>query len=81
MSTSTKLGDEFLRIPKLEVSGANWVIYKDRFTLALDAHCILDHIDGTGKEPTDPIAEEDRTAKKALTAEQKILETEWKKEM
>ena len=81
MSTSTKLGDEFLRIPKLEVSGANWVIYKDRFTLALDARCILDHIDGTGKEPTDPIAEEDRTAKKALTAEQKILETEWKKEM
>ena len=81
MSTSTKLGDEFLRIPKLEVSGTNWVVYKDCFTLALDGCCILDHIDGTGKEPTDPTVEEDRTAKKALTAEQKILEPEWKKEM
>ena len=31
MSTTTKLGDDFLRIPKLDVSGSNWVIFKDRF--------------------------------------------------
>ena len=49
MSVSTKLGDEFLRIPKLDVSGTNWVIFKDRFTWALDARGILDHIDGTSK--------------------------------
>ena len=55
MSTSTKLGDKFLRIPKLEVSGTNWVIFKDRFTWALDARSILDHIDGSAKEPKDPI--------------------------
>ncbi|KAJ6521626.1 hypothetical protein DFH09DRAFT_1097612 [Mycena vulgaris] len=30
-TTSTRLGDDFLRIPKLEVTGTNWVIYKDRF--------------------------------------------------
>jgi len=60
MSTSTKLGDEFLRIPKLEVSGTNWVIFKDRFTWALDARSILDHIDGTGEEPKDPISSEIR---------------------
>lgn len=83
MSTSTKLGDEFLRIPKLEVSGANWVIFKDRFTWALDARSILDHIDGTGAEPTDPISSEIRTTvpPKPLTEEQKKLETEWKKEL
>ena len=51
MFVSTKLGDEFLCIPKLEVSGTNWVIFKDRFTWALDARGILDHIDGSGKEP------------------------------
>ena len=83
MSTSTKLGDEFLRIPKLEVSGTNWVIFKDCFTWALDACSILDHIDGTGKEPEDPIPQETREKElsKPLTEEQKKLDTEWKKEL
>ena len=79
MSVSTKLGDEFLRIPKLDVSGTNWVIFKDRFTWALDARGILDHIDGTGKEPTDPIANEEREG--ALSEEKEKLETDWKKDV
>ena len=84
MSTSTKLGDEFLRIPKLEASGKNWVIFKDRFSWALDARCMMDHIDGTGKEPKDPISEEIRakvTEEKPLNEEQKKLVVEWKKEL
>ena len=84
MSTSTKLGDEFLRIPKLEASGKNWVIFKDRFSWALDARCMMDHIDGTGKEPKDPISEEVRakvTEEKPLNEEQKKLVVEWKKEL
>ena len=80
MSVTTKLGDEFLRIPKLDVSGTNWVIYKDRFTWALAARSILDHVDGTGSEPADPISKEDR-AKATLTEENKKLDTEWKKEV
>jgi len=56
MSTTTKLGDEFLHIPKLDVSSSNWVLYKEHFSWALDAHGILDHIDGTGSELTDPIS-------------------------
>src|SRR6202522_1436698 len=79
MSVSTKLGDEFLRIPKLDVSGTNWVIFKDRFTWALDARGILDHIDGTGKEPTDPITKEKR--EKALSEEKEKLEIDWKKDV
>ena len=46
MSASTKLGDKFLQIPKLDVSGSNWIIFKDHFTWALDARGILEHIDG-----------------------------------
>ena len=80
MSTSTKLGDKFLRIPKLEVSGSNWVIFKDRFVWALDARGILEHIDRTGTEPQDPILSETR-GKGELSKEDKALETEWKKEM
>src|ERR1700761_5045063 len=70
MSASTKLGDEFLCTPKLDVSGSNWVIFKDRFIWALDARGILDHVDGTGNEPANPISEEDRNkAKGVLTTE------------
>ena len=70
MSTSTKLGDEFLRIPKLDLSGKNWVIFKDWFTWALDTQCMMDHIDSTRREPADPISEADRakvTEEKPLT--------------
>ena len=58
MTTTSKLGDEFLRIPKLDVSGSNWVLYKERFFWALDARSILDHVDGTGAEPIDPVPAE-----------------------
>ena len=81
MSTSTKLGDEFLRIPKLEVSGTNWVIYKEHFVWALDARGIVDHIDGTGKEPADPLAPAVHTDEKDLSAEQLKSDSEWKKEL
>jgi hypothetical protein len=40
MTSTSKLGDEFLRIPKLDVSGSNWVLYKERFFWALDARSI-----------------------------------------
>jgi hypothetical protein len=80
MTTSTKLGDEFLRIPKLDVSGSNWVLYKERFFWALDARGILDHVDGTGAEPTDPVSEESRKAKE-LPDKDKELEKEWKKDL
>ena len=79
MSITTKLGDDFLRIPKLDVSGSNWVIYKERFTWALDARGILDHIDVAGVEPVDPVPEEAR--KEKLSDENTKLDTEWKKEL
>ena len=57
MTTTLKLGNEFLRILKLDVLGSNWVLYKKCFFLALDACAILDHIDGTSQEPVDPVSE------------------------
>ena len=84
MPISTKLGDEFLRIPKLDVSGTNWVIYKEHFTWALDARSIVDHIDGSGSKPADPLSEETQKAVEEgekLSEEQVKLDTEWKKEL
>ena len=78
--TTTKLGDEFLRIPKLDVSGSNWVLFKERFNWALDARGILDHTDGTGAEPVDPVSGKSRE-KGELTEKEKELEKEWKKEV
>ena len=80
MTTTSKLGDEFLRIPKLDVSGSNWVLYKERFFWALDARAILDHVDGTGEEPIDPVPPRSREAK-ALSDAEKELDAEWKKEL
>ena len=53
MTTTSKLGDKFLRIPKLDVSGSNWVLYKERFFWALDARAILNHVNGIADEPGD----------------------------
>ena len=80
MSTTTKLGDEFLRIPKLDVSGTNWVLYKERFFWALDARAILDHVDGTGEAPADPVPKTTRD-KNTLSDAEKVLDKEWKKEL
>ena len=53
MST-TKLGEDFMKIPQLDVTGTNWVIYKDCFLWAIDAHGHLNHVNGSMKEPVDP---------------------------
>jgi hypothetical protein len=85
MSTTTKLGDDFLRIPKLEVTGTNWVIYKDRFKWAVDARGLSEHLEVNSAPPPDPLAAIRTTAgvavAVALTAQQLVLENEWKKEM
>ena len=80
MTTTSKLGNDFLRIPKLNTSGSNWVLYKERFSWALDAHNILDHIDGENVAPVDPVPEASRKADKLSDAERE-LDGEWKKNM
>jgi hypothetical protein len=54
MSTSIKLGEELMKVPILEVTGSNWVIYKTRFSWALDVRGLLEHIDGSAGEPSKP---------------------------
>ena len=49
-----KLGDDLMKVPQLNVAGTNWVVYKDRFTWAIDARGLLEHVDGSEREPTRP---------------------------
>ena len=54
MSTSIKLGNNLMKVLKLEVTGSNWVIYKDWFSWAINARGLLKHIDGSAWEPSKP---------------------------
>ncbi|RDB21868.1 Retrovirus-related Pol polyprotein from transposon TNT 1-94 [Hypsizygus marmoreus] len=78
--SSVKLGDDFLRIPKLDVSGSNWVIYKDRFMWSIDARGLLGHLTGVEIQPVDPIEDRDkeRESPLVLTKVQKALDEEYK---
>ncbi|KZP05325.1 hypothetical protein FIBSPDRAFT_967392 [Athelia psychrophila] len=51
---TTKLGDDFLRVPKLTADGKNFVVYRDRLALAVLACGLDDHLDGTATRPADP---------------------------
>ncbi|TBU34368.1 hypothetical protein BD311DRAFT_618953, partial [Dichomitus squalens] len=51
---SIKLTDDVVRVPKLDVSGTNWVLYKERLTWAADAKGLAGHLDGTVQEPNAP---------------------------
>ena len=78
-STTSKLGDEFLRVLRLNVTGINWVVYKDRFLWSIDARGLLDHLEGTEVEPTDLIDAKIRADTKPLNEEKKLVNMEWKK--
>lgn len=55
MSVSNgKLGEDFLRIPKLAADGENWMMYKERLQWSIDARGLLGHLDGMEQKPTDP---------------------------
>ena len=96
MSTSMKLGDDLMKVPLLNVAGTNWVVYKDRFIWAIDARGLLEHVDGSEREPTRPTLKGKKargSSKKGETAEEGFevveeLTTEdekklevWKKEL
>lgn len=51
---SIKLGDDHVRVPKLDVGGTNWVLYKERLTWAADAKGLAGHLDGTSIQPVAP---------------------------
>jgi hypothetical protein len=47
-----KLLEFFVRIPKLEPDGSNWVIFKDQFTFT--AAALVKHINSTDTKPQQP---------------------------
>ena len=64
-SFTSKLGDDFLRVPKLTSDGKNWVVYK--LTLSVRAHRLGD---GTTTKPKQPAVTQ-VSAGRELTEEEK----------
>ncbi|KAG1852198.1 hypothetical protein F4604DRAFT_1592095, partial [Suillus subluteus] len=54
-SSNSKLGEDFLHVPKLAVDGENWTTYKYRMLWSVDARGFLGHLDGTKKKPVDAL--------------------------
>ena len=54
-SRLAKLGDDLMKVPKLEAGGVNWVVYKDCFVWSIDARGLLEHVDGSEREPVCPV--------------------------
>jgi len=73
-SSNTKLGDDFLRVPKLAADGENWMTYKDRLSWSVDARGFLGHLEGTEKKPVDPLTLSGRGASWILTTSDEIRE-------
>ena len=69
-----KLGDDFIRVPTLSSDGRNWVIYRDRLQLSVQA-CGLDgHLDGTATGPTD-LPTRNQPFESLTKDEQKVITT------
>jgi len=79
--SSTKLGDKFLCIQKLDVAGINWVVYKDQFLWSIDARGLLEHLEGTEVEPADLIDPVIWGGTTPLDAATVLIDEEWKKKV
>jgi hypothetical protein len=93
MTLFSKLGDDLMKVPKLEAGGVNWVVYKDRFLWSVDARGLLEHVDGSEREPVCPVKprfvpKRDADGKETtdmvramLSADEERLMKEWKAEL
>jgi hypothetical protein len=81
-----------MKVPKLDVGGMNWVVYKDRFLWSINARGLLEHVDGSEGEPVCPVKprmvpkqdyegrETRDMVQAAYTQEEERLIKEWKVE-
>jgi len=54
MSMDIKLGNDFLRVPRLPADGKGFVIWKERLELSIRARGLHGHLDGSVIKPNDP---------------------------
>ncbi|PBK64763.1 hypothetical protein ARMSODRAFT_892434, partial [Armillaria solidipes] len=75
MSTITANFTVLSNVPKLDVSGTNWLIFHYRFEIAVESKGVWGHFNGSEPSPPGPQQGDDAATAAAATAEV----TEWKK--
>jgi hypothetical protein len=78
MSYEIKLGNDFLRVPRLPADGKGFVVWKERLELSIRARGLYGHLDGTVAKPRDPPT---RPEGSTLTAEEVSSIETYTKEM
>ena len=53
--TFGKLGNDLMKVPKLEASSTNWVVYQDWFLWSVNVQGLLEYVDGSKREPICPV--------------------------
>ena len=71
-SFTLKLGNDFLHVPELTLDRKNWVIYKDRLTLSVQACGLGGHLDRTATKLMEPTVTQ-ASANRELTAEEEKI--------
>ena len=54
MSFNLKLGNDFLRVPRLPADSKGFIVWKERLELSVCAHRLYGHLDGTVTKPDKP---------------------------
>ena len=50
-----KIGNNFLRVPRLPADGKGFVVWKERLELSVRARGLYGHLDGTAIRPVEPL--------------------------
>ena len=79
-SSNSKLLEFFVHIPKLEIDGSNWVIFKDRFLFAAATAALKGHINGTEKPPVAPVPDTREPLTPEKLGKYEVLHTKWEVE-
>ena len=67
MSLDFKLGNDFLRVPKLPADGKGFVVWKERLELSVRARGLYGHLDGSVTKPKDKDTPTEPTGSTATT--------------
>ena len=78
MSIDIKLGNDFLRVPRLPADGKGFVVWKERLELSIRARGLQGHLDGSVIKPADPPT---RPEGSTLTKEEVSLIEKYAKDM
>ena len=78
MSIDIKLGNDYLRVPRLPADGKGFVVWKEHLELSIRARGLYGHLDGTVAKPNDPPTRPDNSV---LTQEEVSMSKNYAKKL